>query len=205
MWLYPLVAIAIALVLFVYLALRCFILAWRPGVPMNTKALTLALGWVCLVFIALMTQGLGQQLVERGWFSDSARTWMFTWGSSILATFSLSVAALALWLLARVFKNVRRDEQLVDVMITSPLVDVKVSELKLTAREVEVLETMASGNLSDEEIAEAFYISPATAATHVRNILRKANIHNRRDLVLFYAAAINQGGDVPQVDVPDAR
>ena len=205
MWLYPIVAMSIAIVAFIYLAVRCFRVALRPGLESNTKRLFLAVGWVCIVFIALVTQGLGQQAVERGVFPVSARDWMFTWGTSILATFSLSIAALNLWLLTRVFRNVHRDEQLVNVMITSPVVDVKASELNLTAREVEVLETMAEGNLSDEEIAEAFYISPATAATHVRNILRKANIHNRRDLVLLYAIQKSGDGAKPHSALPDSR
>jgi DNA-binding CsgD family transcriptional regulator len=205
MWLYPIVAMLVALITFCYLAQRSFRVAFRPGLPTNTKRLILALGWVCIVFIALIVQGLGQQAVERGWLPELAQEWMFTWGSSILATFTLSVAALNLWLLTRVFLRVQRDEQLVSVMITSPVLDVKASELKLTARELEVLETMAEGNLSDEEIAGAFYISPATAATHVRNILKKANIHNRRDLVLLYSAGRNGDAPSPKGALPGSR
>ena len=205
MWLYPIVAMSIAMIAFVYLAFRCFTVALRPGLQSNTKRLILAVGWVCIVFIALVTQGLGQQAVERGVFAASAREWMFTWGTSILATFSLSIAGLNLWLLTRVFRSVHRDEQLVSVMITSPLVDVKASQLNLTAREFEVLETMAEGKLSDDEIAEAFYISPSTAATHVRNILRKANIHNRRDLVLLYAIQMGGDGAKPEGGLPESR
>ncbi|MCH7901687.1 MAG: DNA-binding response regulator, partial [Acidobacteria bacterium] len=44
---------------------------------------------------------------------------------------------------------------------------------------------IAAGQLSDREIADALYISPATAGTHVRNILRKAGLHRRNDLLLL--------------------
>ena len=54
----------------------------------------------------------------------------------------------------------------------------------LSPREHEVLGVMATGRMSDQEIAEALFISVATAATHVRNILRKTGLHDRRQLAL---------------------
>jgi DNA-binding CsgD family transcriptional regulator len=39
--------------------------------------------------------------------------------------------------------------------------------------------------LSGQEIADTLFISAATAGTHVRNILRKASLHDRRQLVLI--------------------
>jgi DNA-binding CsgD family transcriptional regulator len=95
-----------------------------------------------------------------------------------------------LWLVKKVFRSIGKTERLARVMITSSLVDVKASELGLTAREVEVLEAMAEGNLSDQRLAEVLNITPNTAATHVRNILRKAGLHNRRDLLHLYGAGI---------------
>lgn len=59
----------------------------------------------------------------------------------------------------------------------------------LTPRELEVVAVVAAGRRSDKEIAEALYISPATAATHVRNILRKTGTSSRRDLELLALAA----------------
>lgn len=60
-----------------------------------------------------------------------------------------------------------------------------VSALQLTPRELEVVEVMASGVIDDVGIAEALTISPATAGTHVRNVMVKANVRDRRDLVLL--------------------
>ena len=188
MWIYPIVVLPLVIAVFIYVATRSFLYAVQEGVPPNTHRLALALGWVSIIFVAIALQGFGHQAVERGWFPLSFRRWMFSWGVSIIATAAFYAAVVCLRLVSGVFAKVQRDEKLVSVMITSPVVDVKTSELSLTARELEVLEAMAQGHLSDEEIAEAFYISPATAATHVRNILRKADIHNRRDLVLMYSA-----------------
>ena len=44
---------------------------------------------------------------------------------------------------------------------------------------------ISTGKVSDQEIAETLFISTATAATHVRNILKKAGLHDRRQLVLI--------------------
>jgi DNA-binding CsgD family transcriptional regulator len=48
----------------------------------------------------------------------------------------------------------------------------------LTARELDVLRHLADG-LSNPQIADALFISPRTAGTHVANILRKMEVENR--------------------------
>jgi DNA-binding CsgD family transcriptional regulator len=50
--------------------------------------------------------------------------------------------------------------------------------LGLTARELEVLRLLTGGR-SDREIADALFISPMTATTHVRNVRRKLGVHSR--------------------------
>ena len=62
--------------------------------------------------------------------------------------------------------------------------DASVSGAGLTVREVEVLEYLAEGTLSDAQLAEALYISPSTAATHVRNIMKKTGVRRRHELML---------------------
>src|SRR5688572_13283400 len=128
MWLYPILTTGIGFVAFAYLTPRCFILARRPGVPTNTKRLTLGLGWLCADLLLGRAQTLAQLAVSRGWLDPSVRSWILTWGISILVLLVLLLGGFALWLLDRVFKDVHRDEQLVSVMITSPVVDVKASD-----------------------------------------------------------------------------
>jgi DNA-binding NarL/FixJ family response regulator len=53
---------------------------------------------------------------------------------------------------------------------------------ELTDREREILRLVARG-LSNTEIAERLVISPLTAKSHVRNILRKLDCHDRAALV----------------------
>jgi DNA-binding NarL/FixJ family response regulator len=53
----------------------------------------------------------------------------------------------------------------------------------LTDREVEVLELVARG-LSNAEIAQRIYVSPATAKTHVARLLMKLNARDRAQLII---------------------
>ena len=55
----------------------------------------------------------------------------------------------------------------------------------LTDREQEILELVAQG-LSNQEIGEKLFISPATAKTHLSRIMQKTNCHSRAQLVVYY-------------------
>jgi DNA-binding CsgD family transcriptional regulator len=52
------------------------------------------------------------------------------------------------------------------------------SQLNLTERELDVLRLVVEGK-SSREIAEALFISPRTATTHVANILAKLGVNSR--------------------------
>jgi len=66
---------------------------------------------------------------------------------------------------------------------------------QLTEREVEVLAAVARG-LSNSEIAEELYISPATAKTHVSRLLTKLHARDRAQLVVaaYEAGVVQPGG-----------
>ena len=52
----------------------------------------------------------------------------------------------------------------------------------LSVRELEVLQLLGLGR-SNPEIAEALYVSRATARTHVGNVLAKLGVHSRAEAV----------------------
>jgi DNA-binding NarL/FixJ family response regulator len=54
----------------------------------------------------------------------------------------------------------------------------------LTSHEVEVLRLLVAGR-SNPEIAEALFVSPRTAQTHVANIYRKLGVNSRAEAVDF--------------------
>jgi DNA-binding NarL/FixJ family response regulator len=66
---------------------------------------------------------------------------------------------------------------------------------ELTERERDVL-VLVARCLSNEQIADRLVISPLTAKTHVRNVLRKLDCHDRAELVaLAYETHLIQPGE----------
>ncbi len=65
----------------------------------------------------------------------------------------------------------------------------------LTEREVEVLVAVAHG-LSNTEIADSLFMSPATAKTHVSRVLAKLHARDRAQLVMlaYEAGVVSPGG-----------
>ena len=54
----------------------------------------------------------------------------------------------------------------------------------LTAREVDIIRLAGLG-LTNEDIGRRLSISPATAKTHIRNAMRKIDVHDRAQLVAY--------------------
>lgn len=75
--------------------------------------------------------------------------------------------------------------------------NVAISEMGLTAREYDVLHMMSAGRLTNGEIAEGLYLSPATAGNYVSGILQKTGLKDRKELLLiegFMTGATIGGG-----------
>jgi len=62
--------------------------------------------------------------------------------------------------------------------------DLPAAARTLTSRELEVLKLMADG-LTNQQIADAFFISPRTAANHAANILGKLGLTSRTGVVAY--------------------
>ncbi len=55
----------------------------------------------------------------------------------------------------------------------------------LTDREMDVLKLIATG-LSNKQIANQLFISEETVKVHIRNLLRKLNVHSRVAATVLY-------------------
>lgn len=84
----------------------------------------------------------------------------------------------------QVGEPIRKAERMMS-LLSSRVPDRDLSEFGLTDRELDVLGVVVRGRYRDQEIAEELFISKATAATHIRNILKKAELSDRRDLLLL--------------------
>ncbi len=146
-------------------------------------------GWaMSLVSLVLVVVGIDAILVgsaRLGWLEGGFEAFL----SAEWQVFRLSVLVglgVSFFLLTRRFRRDFAASHLAMHTLTSSLPpDVVISDLNLTSRELEVVGVITGGGLSDDNIASALSISPATAGTHVRNILRKARLRRRTDLLLL--------------------
>ena len=124
--------------------------------------------------------------------------WLFdAWWYVVISSLTTILLVGGVWLAARVIAQLERVETALATLVDRLPHEVRGSAAALTPREREVLTVMAGGNLGDGDIAGELFISPSTAATHVRNIMRKADLHNRRELMLLGRHLLGpQPGDV---------
>jgi DNA-binding CsgD family transcriptional regulator len=112
--------------------------------------------------------------------------WLFdAWWYVVISTLTTILLVGGVWLAARVIAQLERVETALATLVDRLPHEARRSAADLTPREREVLAVMAAGSLGDGDIAGQLFISPSTAATHVRNIMKKADLHNRRELMLL--------------------
>jgi two-component system, NarL family, response regulator NreC len=99
------------------------------------------------------------------------------------------VAAIRVVSQGNVFLYASLARYLVNEVLNQPGADSPAPREKLTAREHEILSSIAEGH-TNREIAEKLVISPKTVDRHRENIMRKLNMHNRVELVRY---AIEKG------------
>jgi DNA-binding NarL/FixJ family response regulator len=63
--------------------------------------------------------------------------------------------------------------------------DEVIEEIRLTAREREVMELLSDGK-SNKEIARALDIAVDTAKSHLRNVMKKLALHTRLEVALYF-------------------
>lgn len=168
--------------IFLLLAVRSIQL-YRTAISRAVRLLASVVTVVSVIFLMGSLQRIGLQMVEAGWLSEEFGEFLVT-GWQLAHNVVVSVVAVVVLLRIRdVLERVDRGERVVAVLTDKVAMAPAVSEWGLTARELEVLEVIGEGRRSDDEIGAALFISSATAGTHVRNILRKAGLHNRNDLM----------------------
>lgn len=103
----------------------------------------------------------------------------------------------ALFTLRELSAEFARDEALSEAHVNRLPVGLTLESAGLTKREIEVVEAVVAGHVSDHQIADELTISGSTAATHVRNIMRKTGIRRRGDLALL-ALELGDGTSQPR-------
>ena len=161
--------------------------AWhtRASRPEELRTFSWMMGLVYAAFLFGATYGLLLQGVQVGWLTDGLATFLLTVWPFVQVLVLMTLGVLIFVGARRVREEVDQAVLVVGILTGRIPAGVSIDKLNVTSREQEVMDAIAAGQLSDREIADALYISPATAGTHVRNILRKAGLHRRNDLLLL--------------------
>lgn len=169
--------------LFAVLGLRALRMRLSTVSPYLRSLAWLAAG-ASAAFVLGAAQRLAIQAMAAGWIDDIGISDLASEWQLLQSVVTLGIGVAAFQVFSRIWGPIRMGEQLVSTF-GPRLPDLDVSKCGLTARELEVVEVIAGGLMSDREIADRLYISPATAATHVKRILRKSGLSSRRDLLLL--------------------
>ncbi len=170
----------------------------RKGPTPILRDLALVVSVICAVLFVGSLERIGIQAVRAGWAPDELAVFIFGYWDYVQAVVSVVVGIWAIRFVRKVEYPLIRAERMVEILAGHIPLSVSVSELELTARELEVLNVIVTGLLSDREIAAALYIAPVTVGTHVRNILGKAGLHNRNELLLIGGLGSVQSGQESQ-------
>jgi DNA-binding CsgD family transcriptional regulator len=129
--------------------------------------------------------------------SRGAVEFLTSWGAVFVSATVLVVLVAFTVRIPAIIDSLMTAERALETLVGAIHPVAAISSDVLSLRERQVLAVMATGRITDAEIADELIISAATAATHVRNILLKTELHDRRSLVLM---AFREGLDDPAED-----
>ena len=149
----------------------------------HLQALIVAL--LCAAGVISSIQDIGSLTTRLGWSSESIGREFEGRFHAILVIGGLAVIAPILVLLERLTAEFAQTESVTEALVNRLPPGVSVESAGLTPREIEVVAAFGEGKMSDREIADYLFVSSSTAATHVRNIMKKTGIKRRGDLLLL--------------------
>ena len=149
----------------------------------------------CGALVLGSIQRLALQARSVGWLPDSTRE---TVTSDLQLTQSLIVLALLFGAFATLKKLAASME--VSERLSASLLErvrhVDPKSLHLTNRESEVLALIGQGVTTDSDLAAELHVSTSTVQSHVKSLLRKAELHSRMDLIALsiLVGSVGSGG-----------
>lgn len=179
--------VAANLILFAAISVWAFNNSRTESYP-RMKLMTRGLGVVALAFVVGAATRLAAIAVELGWLHGRVSDFLVSEWHLIQSLFALGLGLTGIAVIKRLAPSLKGAERLADAVSEQLLGGADLTDMGLTRREMEVIETLAAGHISDAEIGELLFISPATASTHVKNILRKTGLRNRREIALLFAS-----------------
>jgi DNA-binding CsgD family transcriptional regulator len=140
---------------------------------------------LCAAGLIASIQDIGFQMTQIGWLSESLGKQFVGRIQAVLVVGGLFVVVPVLMILRKLTVEFAEAETLNKALVNRLPRGVNIESAGLTPREIEVVGVIGAGHVSDSEIAEQLLVSASTAATHVRNIMKKTGIKRRGDLALL--------------------
>ena len=123
-------------------------------------------------------------LINDGILSERVQPVLHAIGLVVLGLFLLTTV-IAIRAIRLSGAMVSKSERVLLAVSDDAGLDVAISELGLSAREYEVLHMLSEGRLTNGEIAEGLYLSPGSVGRYVNDILQKAGLTERKELLLI--------------------
>jgi DNA-binding CsgD family transcriptional regulator len=144
-----------------------------------------------------VAQRLVAQLLELGALPPAFRWVVAPWWQFVVSLITTVLLLGGVWLGLRVVRRLDEAERALSSLVTMLPGELPVGPDTFTNRELEVLGVLATGVRTDDEIAATLFISPHTAATHVRNIMKKSDLHSRYELTLLGRSFTEDAAEPP--------
>lgn len=140
---------------------------------------------LCVAGVVASLQDIGVLATRLGWVSEEVGSWFVGRVHALIVITGLFVIVPVLVILRKLTVEFAQAESVTDALVNRLPDGVTMESAGLTPREIEVVSAIAAGNVSDQQLADHLFISASTAATHVRNIMKKTDIKRRTDLTLL--------------------
>ena len=161
---------------------------WRSEESPRLRMLAGALTVVSVAFVIGAITRLFGVGVQLGWFDGRLGSFLLSEWHLVQSLGATVLALVGIAVIRRYGGSLKSADRVASAVADRLLNGGGLSEFGFTNREIEVLRAIADGHVSDAEIAEILFIAPATAGTHVKNILKKTGVRSRRELALLVAS-----------------
>ena len=182
------VVIAVNMLLFAALGIWVWTSMHEDDSP-RIRVLSTMLAVVSAAFVLGAATRLVSVGVTMGWLDGRVGDFIASEWHLIQSLTATGLGVAGFILLRRYGKSLKTADRIASAVSDRLFEGTSLTEYGFTAREIEVLRAISDGHISDNEIAEILFIAPATAATHVKNILRKSGVRSRRELALLVASS----------------
>lgn len=169
-------------VLFTGLGIAALMVATHDRSP-RVREMSSVAALCCGAFALGAIQRAGLLADRYGWVDEPTVDVLVHELQLAKAATSVAMAIAATTLGVRVLRGLRSSERLITAFSGHVRRPDPEFRLRLTQREAQVLDLISEGLLSDAQIAERLCISPHTAHSHVRNLMKKAMVSSRRELL----------------------